>query len=60
LTVPGERLEEVTNTTLEHMVLTVDGQSVNVLDVLGDLPEEDFDFIVAEVEKAKGPLAKQN
>lgn len=58
LSISGEALEEVTNKTLEHMVMSVDGQTESVLDRLLNLPEDDFDFVVAEVEKVKGPLAK--
>lgn len=44
------------NKALELIVLSVDGSTDNVLDAVLDLPEEDFDFVKAEVDKIQNPL----
>ncbi|MDQ0672936.1 hypothetical protein QFZ36_000497 [Pseudarthrobacter siccitolerans] len=45
-----------TNKALELIVLSVDGKSEGVLDAVLDLPEGDYDFIKAEVDKIQNPL----
>lgn len=47
-----------TNKALELIVLSVDGKSERVLDAVLDLPEQDFDYIKAEVDKVQNPLVE--
>lgn len=48
---------QATNKAIELIVLSVDGSSDNVLDLVLDLPEQDFEFIKGEVNKIQRPLA---
>lgn len=57
--IKGEMLEELTNLTMEYMVVSVDGKTENVLYQLLEMTEADFDFVAAEVEKVAGPLANK-
>jgi hypothetical protein len=44
-------ITESQNVTVEHMVISVNGKTENVLEAILDMPQEDYDFILAEVEK---------
>lgn len=48
--------QQATNKAIEMLVLSVNGATDGVLDAVLDLPEEDFDFIVDEVNKIQAPL----
>lgn len=47
-----------TNKALELIVLSVNGKSEGVLDMILDLPEQDFDFVKGEVDKVQDPLVE--
>lgn len=46
-----------TNKALEVTVISVDGATENVLDLILDMPSADYEFVVAEVNKVTSPLA---
>lgn len=46
------------NKALELIVLSVDGKTEGVLDMILDLPEQDFDFVKGEVDKVQNPLVE--
>lgn len=48
--------QEATNKAIELMVISVDGLTDNILDRILDLQEDDFDFVIAEVDKVQTPL----
>lgn len=58
--VSGDAAQKTTNAALSNMVLSVDDQTVNVLDRVLDLPEEDYDYVRTEVDKVRTPLAEKN
>lgn len=52
--------QEATNKAFELMVLSVDGNSDNVLDAILDLPEEDYDAVKEKVDEVRAPLAPKS
>lgn len=49
--IPAEALTEIKNIGIQHMVVSVDGSKENILDTVLDMRTEDYDFILAEIEK---------
>lgn len=47
----GEIVEQVENKAIEIIVVSVDGQTENKLDLILDMKDEDYDFVVAEINK---------
>src|SRR4051794_215295 len=57
LVVMGDVMKEATNRALQLIVLKVgDVEGDGVLDAVLELPEDDYDFVRAEVEKIQRPL----
>lgn len=59
--IPGDAIDEINRITVQHMVVSIDGKTENVLDLCLDLPADDYDAIVAkcnEIDKAT-TLSKQ-
>lgn len=52
----GELLNKMNDKKIEAVVESVDGSNENVLDKVLDMHEEDYAFVVAEVDKASGDL----
>lgn len=50
--------QDATLKALELMVISVEGQAEGVVDSILDLCEQDYDFVKAEVDKVRTPLAK--
>ena len=51
-TIPGSVLYEQERKTLEIMIVSVNGSTEQILDRIDDLPQDDYQFILAEVNKA--------
>lgn len=45
---------------VEFLVVSVDGVTENAIDKLGDLPESDYNSILAEVQKIRVPLVPRS
>lgn len=52
--IKGDITNLAENKTIELMVVSVDGQTDNVLDTILDLPTQDYDFIVLTMNELKG------
>lgn len=44
--IPGDAIDEINRITVEHMVISIDGNTDKVLDQCLDLPADDYDAIV--------------
>lgn len=55
--VNGEAVLESTNEAIRCLVVSVNGVTDDVLNAVLDLPEEDYEFVLGEVNKITTPLA---
>lgn len=57
----GSALDKMQDKALETVVVSVDGKTENVLDILLDeLKEQDFEFVLAEIDKVTGGLSEED
>jgi hypothetical protein len=45
---------------VEFLVVSIDGQTENVIDKLGDLTESDYNAVLAEIQKIRVPLVPRS
>jgi len=50
----GEATEQSKNIAVQKVVLSVDGKTENVLDLVLDMHKQDFEFVLKEVDKVVG------
>lgn len=55
-TVPMETIFEAEKISVEVMVLSIGGKTENVYDALEDLPEEDYDYVMKQINEVTGEL----
>jgi hypothetical protein len=47
----GEAMEKSKHIAIEKVVISIDGKTENVLDLVLDLPKKDYQFVMKEVDK---------
>jgi hypothetical protein len=57
---PATFLVTQENKALEYLVVSVDGVTEAPIDKLGDLPEADYNAVLAEVQKIRVPLVPKS
>jgi hypothetical protein len=57
---PATFLVSQENKVLEYLVVSVDGETANAIEKLGDLPEADYNAVLAEVQKIRVPLVPKS
>lgn len=54
-----DKMDASTDKTIELMVLSVNGDSKNVLDVVLDLPSNDYDELLEKIEEITGAITEE-
>ena len=57
--IKGSVLEEAQDKAFETVIVSVDGKTEKVADIVLDMRDEDFDFVVKEIDKITGSIDEE-